>query len=561
MRVQLLGSVTAIAAAASIAASANSPSVEESTATVDSTGAPPTQAQAITPEEASRFAKQASFGPTQELIDDIVAKRNRRSWVQAQFELSASNYTDLVAKTVPGNYCAKFSGAEVAICNRDNFSAVPVQMRFYANAIGKDDQLRQRIAFSLSQILVTSAQDVPNTAGLAAYQQLLLLHAFGNYRDILMEITKSPYMGYYLSMADSSKDHPNENYARELLQLFSVGTNLLNPDGTPQLDATGSTIPSYSNSDVREIARALTGWTWARNNGAPLTDSSNRDWTRPMVPYLNRFDAGAKNFLGVTINTNSTQDANVNAVVNAVFNHPNTGPYIARRLIQQLTTPNPSRDYVKRVAERFADNGEGVRGDMKAVILAIFLDPEAIGATTPAGKVKEPILLATSLARAIGFTTDGYAFVTRDGGMGQPAFKSPSVFNYYPATFPLSQGGGVNSPASKLMNTSTAIARHNLIYDWTVAGEGGRGDFKPELSPIGTVPHWATWEANGTDNEKTLDRINLVLLNGTMTPTQRQGLRVMMSSIKYNDQTTQARKRAQNALYVVASSPLFQVDR
>ncbi|WP_454760517.1 DUF1800 domain-containing protein [Caulobacter segnis] len=530
-----------------------------SPAVPDAIGVAPTGE--ILPDEAARFAKQASFGPTPALIDAIVAKRSVAAWMDEQFTLSSSSYADLI-KPVPSTFCsAQFpAGTDLNNCNRDNFSATPMQLRFYANAIGGQDQLRQRVAFALSQIVVASAVDVGNTAGLATFNQILLSNAFGNYRDILQAVTLNPYMGEYLDMADSNKSQPNENYARELMQLFAVGTVLLNPDGTPQTDNTGATIATYSNTDVKEVARALTGWTYARLDNAALTDNSKRDWSKPMVVYATRFDTGSKTFLGRTVAANATQQANVDAVVDTMFNHPNTAPYISKRLIQQLTLANPTPAYVERVAAVFANNGSGVRGDMKAVVRAIYLDPEARTVSQLPGKVKEPVLLATSLARGIGYQTDGYAFTTRDAGMGQAPFRAPSVFNFYPYEFPLPQGDGLVSPVSKLMTTSTTISRHNFLYDWTVGGDGTRGEFKPTLGALGTVPDWASWEGLGTD-AKIVDRINLVLLNGAMTTAQRQSILAAMAQIKNTNAALQARKRAQVALYIAASSPFFQVDR
>jgi uncharacterized protein (DUF1800 family) len=345
-----------------------------------------------------------------------------------------------------------------------------MQMRFYATPSARDDQLRQRVAFALSQIVVASEVEVHNTAGLATFNQILLSNAFGNYRDILKAVTLNAIMGDYLDMADSNKTQPNENYARELMQLFSVGTVLLNPDGTPQTDSTGATIATYSNTDVKEVARALSGWTWARLNGAALTDNNNRDWTQPMVMYPSRFDTGAKTFLGKTVAANATQQANVDAVVDAVFYHPNTGPFICKRLIQQLTIANPTPAYVGRVAAVFADNGAGVRGDLKAVVRR-STDAEARGASQLPGKVKEPVLLATSSGPGHRLQDRRLCLLTRDAGMGQAPFRAPSVFNFYPYDFPLPQGAALVSPVSKLMTTSTSIARHNFIYDWTVGGD------------------------------------------------------------------------------------------
>lgn len=518
----------------------------------------------IQPYEAARLAKQATFGPTLDLVDEIVAKKSAASWIDDQLALSISTYADIANKPVKANFCESMAGTELTKCNFGNFTSLPMQMRFYANAISKKDQLRQRVAFALSQIVVASEVKTHSTAGLATFQQILLLNSLGNYREIIKDTMLNPYMGDYLDLADSDKDHPSENYARELLQLFSLGTVLLNPDGTPQVNDLGSTIPSYSNTDIKEIARALTGWTYARLNGAPLTDSASRDWSKPMVANASRFDAGQKAFLGKVVPANSSQQDNIDAVVDATFNHPNTAPFVCRRLIQQLIAANPSPAYVGRVAAVFADNGHGVRGDMKAVVRAIYLDNEARSVSQQSGKVKEPVLLLTALARAIGYTSDGYAFTTRDYGLGQAPFRAPSVFSFYPYDFPLPQGGDLISPASKLINTYTAIMRHNFSYNWTINGDGNRDDFKfqPTIpASIGTNPHWETWEANGCNDGKTIDRINLLMLNGTMTIKQRQALATAMTSYKNNDVALQARRRAQTALYIVASSPLFQVDR
>jgi uncharacterized protein (DUF1800 family) len=519
--------------------------------------------EAVQPNEAARLAKQATFGPTPELIAAIVAKKSAAAWLDEQFALSETSYADLALNPVPANYCASYSGTALTTCNTENFSGVPVQMRFYASAIKNNDQVRQRVAFALSQIVVASEAKVRMRVGVAAFNQILLERSFGNYRDLLKDVTLNPFMGDFLDMANSGKSAPNENYARELMQLFSVGTVLLNPDGTPQTDSTGATIPAYSNADVKEVARALTGWTFSTIGGAPY-NGLNRDYSKPLVVSPTNFDTGSKTFLGKTAPAGATQQANVDAVVDAVFNHPNTGPFICKRLIQQLTIANPTPAYVERVAAVFADNGAGVRGDLKAVVRAIYLDSEARVVSQLPGKVKEPVLLATSLARAISYKSDGYAFLLREPYMGQQVFRAPSVFNYYPYDFPLPQGGGLISPVSKLMTTSIAVERHNLIYDWTIGGDGNRGEYQPQASVTGTTgtqPQWSSWEALGADDGKILDRINLVLLNGTMTPAQRQSLATAMATIKSNDPAAQTRKRAQTALYIVASSPLFQVDR
>lgn len=527
---------------------------------------PPPPPVVITAAEAARLAKQASFGPTPQLIEEIVAAKNASAWIDAQFARSDSTYADIAAKPVATNFCTAqgLTGTDLSNCNRDNFGALPMAMRFYANAMGKEDQLRQRTAFALSQIVVASDLEVHTTAGLATFNQILLANAFGNYRDILAQVTLNPFMGNFLDMVDSNKSAPNENYARELMQLFSVGTVLLNADGTPKTGADGAAIATYSNAEVRELARALTGWTYARLDGAPITDGSKIDYSRPMIVNAARFDAGEKTFLNVTIPAGASQQANVDAAVDAVFNHPNTAPFVSKRLIQQLTLANPSPAYVGRVSAVFANNGAGVRGDMKAVIKAILTDPEARGSAATPGKVKEPVLFLTGLARGMGLKSDGYAFYYRDNALGQMPFRAPSVFNYYPYDFPLPLGAGELSPVSKLMTTSTMIARHNLAWDWTMAGEANRTEFKAQASIPGSVAvelPWAAWDALAAEPDKLIDRLDLVFLNGTMTSAQRAALASAMAAIKNTDPAVLAHKRAQVALYLVASSPHFQVDR
>lgn len=515
-------------------------------------------------EEAARLAKQATFGPTPELIDQIRRSQSVEAWLDAQMTLKMSTYSDIAANGVPSNHCAGLSGQEANICSRDNFSSMPVAMRFYSNALNSNDQLRQRVAFAFSQIIVASDTKSSRTSGLAAYNQIFLDNAFGNFRDILKSVTLSPYMGIYLDTADSNKSAPNENYARELMQLFSIGVVALNSDGTPQTDNSGSPLPAFAANDVKEISRALTGWTVSRMPGYAITDNTHGDFSRPMTAVPARFDSGAKSFLGRAVPAGASQDQNVDAVVDAVFYHPNTAPFIAKRLIKQLTIANPTPAYVERVAAAFVDNGSGQRGDMKAVVRAIYTDSEARVASQLPGKVKDPVLLATSLARAIGFKSDGYAFTTRDLAMGQQPFRAPSVFGFYPDEYPLAQGQGASSPSSKLMNTATIVARHNFIYDWTLAGDATRGEYQVQSTiknATGSQPSWAAWEANGADDAKTVDRINLVMLNGAMTKGQREALLLAMAAVKNNDPMLQARKRAQVALYIVASSAFFQVDR
>ncbi|QJU57677.1 DUF1800 domain-containing protein [Sphingomonas sp. AP4-R1] len=511
--------------------------------------------------DADRLARQATFGPTTAVVDRIVSI-GASAWIDEQLAANDSTYAD-VAGWVSLDTCASADN----VCNRRYFSRELVAMRFYQNALSKPDQLRQRVAFALSQLLVTSTLDTSNASGMAGYQQVLLSNALGNYRDLLMAVTLNSYMGAYLDVADSNKAAPSENYAREMLQLFTMGPDQLNMDGTPVKDATGATIANYSADDIKGIARALTGWTYAHANGGGINDYNSRDYAQPMIVVPGRYDTAAKSFLGVTVPAGASQADSVAAAVNAAFNNASTAPHIAHFLIQHLVTSNPTQAYVARVAAVFANNGSNVRGDMKAVVRAILTDAEARGANKTgdnAGKVKEPVLLMTGIGRAIGMTTDGYAFTARDGSLGQQVFQAPSVFNFYPPDFPLPGSTTLVSPASKLLTTGFSVLRSNLAYDWTVGAATTRGEFAVNSAIYGSTGSsidWSAWEAFGTDIDGMIDRIDYLLMNRQMSAAQKAALKSAATPITDATPSLQARKRAQAMLYAVLSSPFFQVDR
>jgi uncharacterized protein (DUF1800 family) len=555
---------TLVSLVAALATAACKPGSNGGTGLVTVTPAPTPTATASSA-DAVRLAKQATFGPTQAVVDRIVAL-GVNGWLNEQFAATGSTYADIASSTnVRGDYCN--TNTTVVQCGRNYFSREPVAMRFYADALNAPDQLRQRVAFALSQILVASEVEVNATAGIAGYQQILLNGAFGNYRDILQAVTLSGYMGNYLDMADSNKSAPSENYAREMLQLFSMGPDSLNLDGTPKRDSSGGTIPNYTTEDIKAVSRALTGWTYARLNGAAISDGNARDYVAPMIQVANRYDSAAKTFFGTTIPAGTAQADSVRMAVDAAFNHPSTAPYISKLLIQHLVTSNPTSAYVGRVAAVFANNGAGVRGDMKSVVRAILTDTEARGDTRTGandGKVKEPILVLTSLMRVVGFRTDGYAFVTQDNGVAQPVFRAPSVFNYYPPDYPLPGNATLKSPASKLITTTNVLRLHNLAYNWTVSGDQARGEFTTNPSIPGwqgSATDWTSWEAYGADIDGMIARINLLMLANSMTDTQKAALKAAATAITNTNASLQARRRAQMMLYIVATSPQFLVDR
>jgi len=510
-------------------------------------------------DDSVRLAQQASFGPTIALVDRIRAL-GINGWLDEQFAATGSTYGDL-AVDVRSDSCASGDSA----CATQRFTRTLVAMRFYADAITAPDQLRQRVAFALSQMIVASEAGVRSAAGIAAFNQLLLTNAFGNYRDLMLGVTLNGYMGDYLDMANSRKGTPSENYAREFLQLFSMGPDQLGMDGSIQRDASGGPIPNYTADDIRDIARALTGWTYARVGSAAITDNQAIAYAQSMVAVPARYDSAEKRFFTTVVPAGAAQQASVTAVVDAAFNHASTPPFVARHLITHLVTPNPSPGYIGRVAAVFANNGSGVRGDLKAVVRAILTDAEARGPqlSTP-GKLKEPVLAMTSLARAIGFTTDGYVFQVRDATFGQPVMRAPSVFNFYPDDFPLPGSATLRSPASKLLTSANQLRLHNLVYDWTVGGDSGRGEYAAVTTlpgTSGTAPVWADWEAMGDNIDAMVDRIDLLLFAKGLSKAQRDALKAAGMAISNADPKLHARKRAQMMLYVAATSPMFLVDR
>ncbi|UAK24245.1 DUF1800 family protein [Sphingomonas nostoxanthinifaciens] len=508
--------------------------------------------------DAGRLAKQATFGATPDLIAHI-ASVGSSAWLDEQFALSSSTYKDLAVAPVR-NQC-NANPIDVP-CYYRWFNRQNVAMRFYSNTIGQPDQLRQRVALALSEFVVASTDPITDAAGVAAYNQIFLDNAFGNYRDILLQVTMLGFMGDYLNMSGSSHVAPSENYAREFLQLFSMGPNKLNMDGSLVTDSTGAAIPNYTAADIAGAAKALTGWTIYKQ-----PDNSN-DYTKQMTQVAGFYDTGAKTFLGVTVPAGVSEATSVAAVIDAAFNNASTPPYVAKRMIQQLVTSNPTPAYVARVAAVFVNNGNSVRGDMKAVVRAVLMDSEAriAPSSTNVGKVKEPILLMTSIARASGMkSTDGVVFINRDKTLGQMIMQSPSVFNFYPPDFPLPQSTTLFSPVSKLFTTVTITSRDNMVYDWTVNyATSAKGEFQPistVMGSTGTTIDWSGWEALGTDIAAMVDRIDLIMMNRTMTTAQRTALTAAAASVINADPATQARMRAQALIYIVGTSPLFQVDR
>jgi uncharacterized protein (DUF1800 family) len=509
--------------------------------------------------DAVRLLEQATFGPNDALVAHVTAI-GAPAFLDEQFAASGSRYSS--TKFVPfgqgATYCPTDPDPQ---CRRDYYSLFQLQNDFYRNAITGDDQLRQRVAFALSQIFVTSGLDVNVAYGMATYQQIFLDRAFGNFEDIMTRVTLASVMGDYLNMVDNDKPvagvNPNENYARELLQLFSIGLWELNADGTPILDAGGAPIPSYDQRTVEGFAHVFTGWTYPLLPGLSQRTHNPRNFLGDMVGVASNHDTGAKELLNGTIEpANVEMSSDLASAMRNVFAHPNVGPFIGRQLIQKLVTGDPSPQYVARIAGVFNDNGAGARGDLKAVVRAILLDPEARGDVKldPAyGKLREPVLFMTAAARAVNARTDGVYFGPAGAFLGQNLFYSPSVFNYYPPDHLLA-GSGLIAPEFAIHNSSTFINRDN------VANTLAFGTIAPSATypgAIGTQPTWASLQAVAADGNALADKLDTTMLHGTMSAAMRTALVAAVDAVPATDTLT----RARTGYYLVVTSSEYQVER
>ena len=450
-------------------------------------------AAALDEREARRFLTQASFGPTEASTQGLMAI-GKAAWLQQQFALPASDYTGL--PYVDANSKVGCPAGALPTCKRDNYSLFPLQRQFFQNALSGPDQLRQRIALALSEILVVSGQQIKLPYAMANYERIFLAQAFGNFRNVLREVTLSPAMGKFLNMANNDKPNlakgiePNENYAREVLQLFSIGLWQLNLDGTPKLDSRGQPIPSYDQQAVEGFAHVFTGWTYPARPGGSNRFPNPANFSGPMVAFAAHHDLGAKRLLnGVTLPAGQSAEVDLEAAVDNIFNHPNVGPFVGRQLIQQFVTANPSPAYVARVAAAFNGSSGAARGDMKALLGAILLDPEASNPAAPQrfGKLREPILQLTHLFRALGGVSDGVWLRAQASALGQPIFSPASVFNFFPPDYDLPDDPSLDGPAFGVFNAGAAF-KLSAVLATALDGQGVAADLsvgatvKPALS-------------------------------------------------------------------------------
>jgi uncharacterized protein (DUF1800 family) len=501
-----------------------------------------TQSQVVTPVAADRFLEQSTFGPTSASMSQL-EQTGFTAFLNDQFTQPMSTYPD-PASTVT--------------------SLASTQQVFFTNALTGNDQLRQRVALALSEIWVTSGNTIP-PQGMAPYMRLLTQDAFANYRTIMFDVTLSPAMGRFLDMVNNDKPnvaantHANENYARELMQLFTLGLYLINQDSSLQHDSSGNPIPTYDQNTVQSFARAFTGWTYPTQPGNTPQIHNPQYWLGPMVAFDSNHDTQPKTLLsGTTLSTGQTSLQDLNGALDNIFNHPNIAPFVSKQLIQHLVTSNPSPAYVKRVADVFASGnfqsfGSGQRGDMQAVIAAILLDPEArrgdsASTANPGdGHLREPILFIANLLRAFGATSDGAFPVSNASNMSQQPLFAPSVFNFFPPDFQI-PGTSMLGPEFDLQTTAVTLVRINFVNSFVFGPIGA-----------GTTVDFTPWANIATDPNQLVDGLNALLLHGTLSTSARSSVITAVNAVPSG--STQNMLRAKTAIYLIASSSQYQIEQ
>ncbi len=513
---------------------------------------PPPASVTLTPVESSRLMAQATFGADRTEIDRV-ASIGVSAWLDEQFALPRTqSHVDWL----------RAQGVEVY----DNrFASHQIDYSLWRKLLSSPDQLRQRMVYALSQIFVVSTDAMDGywpQFSLASYVDMLETHAFGNFRNLLEAVTLSPAMGDYLSMrgsrkADAAGRQPDENYGREVMQLFTIGLAQLNADGTPRL-TNGRTTDTYVQADVTGLARVFTGWD--RAQPADNIEQSAQQLLMPLVNTASRHETGTKVFLGATIAANTGATDSLRTALDALFNHANVGPHIGRQLIQRLVTSNPSPAYVASVSAAFADNGGGVRGDLKAVLRAVLTHAEArqvnaARSNNGYGKLREPVLRFTQWARAskanstsgqwkLGNLSDPAA------RLGQSPLRSPSVFNFYrPGYVPPNTSIAAASqvaPEFQLTTESSVAGYLNFMQSAIATTSGVNG------SDI--VPDYSAWLTLATDPTALADQANLVLAAGQLPAARvtliRDAIAAMVSATD-----TDKRRRVQVALLLTLAAP------
>jgi uncharacterized protein (DUF1800 family) len=506
------------------------------TVTVTANGSPVSSAAAV------RFLEQSAFGPNSESITQV-QEQGFDLYLQNEFASPPTLYRNFNPAINP--------------------SVFNMQPQFFLDSAMGGDQLRRRVNLALNEWWVIAGDKIADPIGYTNYLSTLDQDAFTNFYNLMKDITLTPGMGHYLDMVDNDKpasgQHANENYAREIMQLFCLGLYKLNPDGTQALDGSGNPIPTYTQDDVMALGLAFTGWTYPVKPGGASQRHNPEYYGGPMVAVDSNHDTEAKTLLGQSIPAGQSAENDLGSSLTIIFNHPNVGPFVAQQLIVHLVTSNPSPAYVQRVAQAFNTGsfvspggtsfGAGTRGDMQATIAAILLDPEARRgdsantAVATDGKLREPIVMEVALMRAFHASSDGGGLANDGNDMEQNVFYPATVFNFFPPISPI-PGTTLNGPEFAIFDTNSSLARANFINDVVYGAVGSNTKF--ELSPV---------IGAGTPDQM-LDWLNTMFLHGTMPDTMRQNILAAVNTVDASD----AKGQAKAAIYLVTSSSMYQVQ-
>jgi uncharacterized protein (DUF1800 family) len=539
-------------------------------------GTPPTPppAASISDAEAAKLLTQATFGPTDAEID-AVKTQGYAAWINAQIALPSSSHQTYVENRL----------AQIRLTNPTaNLSPNQFYESFWLYSATGQAQLRERMKLALSEIFVISLTDANiDVRGAASYYDMLGANAFGNYRTLLEQVSLHPMMGIYLThLANQREDPatgrtPDENYAREVMQLMSLGVQELNPDGTVRRDAQGNPIPTYTPADISNLAKVFTGFSYFHPTPTNQTFfGRNRDpdaFVRPMIVYPQYHSITAKTFLGVTIPAGTNDAAgDLRIALDTIFNNVNVPPFICRQLIQRLVTSNPSGGYVSRCANAFINNGSGVRGDLAAVVRSILLDSEArdINSANSAtfGKIREPVIRMTNWMRAFGATSVSGNYLlnstSANTSLGQSALASPSVFNFFrPGYVPPNTRAGAQNltvPEFQIVDEVTVAGYANTMQAAIGNGIGTGADVRSA---------YAREVAIASDANALADRMNRMLLYGQMSSTLRARIVESVNSVTVPAATgtnqaaidTALLNRSRLAVYMTMVSPEYLVQR
>ena len=522
----------------------------------------------MTIEEAARFLNQATFGATEADIDQLV-EAGYSQWFVSQLNQP-------INETVPGMLAREAAGDDLS---RDDIAQV-----FWNSAIAGPDQLRQRVAFALSQITVVSYENdqiASRPLGFAAYIDILNRGAFGDYRTFLEEITYSPMMAIYLTYLRNQKANPStgavpdENYAREIMQLFSIGLVELNTDGSVRNDGSDNAIETYSTTDVTELAKVFTGLSW-KGTGFWGDEAVDAEYS-PLQMFDDRHSTEAKSFLGITIPEDTSGTESIRLALDRLASHENTAPFLSRQLIQRLVTSNPSADYISRVVNAFLTGeftlpdgrsvGTGQEGDMAATIAAVLFDPEARDPDNMSapefGKIREPVIRFTHWARAFPVNSLDVEErwqvrnTNRADLLSQQAYRSPSVFNFYRPGY---VAPGTETGTAQLFAPEMQITHESSVTGYMNFMRTFIDDTNQERS---FVPNFAAELAVAEQPDALVERLNLVLTAGAMSAETRQRITDAVSSIEVSssDPDQGRLRRVQAAVLLATTSADYIVQR